>query len=165
MDNRYTDRSTQGDDLLLAAWSGDLFEVGQLLGGGVDPNTRDSEGWTALHYAITHSSKPLAECLLRAGADPDAVVGNEGLPALSYAISERRDGIVDLLIEAGASANSANGSFTPLMAAVSVQDPLLAQRLLDRGADPNAARTVLTPLILAIISNQLDCVSILLRGG
>lgn len=64
---------------LAAASDGNVEQLKKLLHQGMDVNTRDKEGNTALHEAANHLPQDIIEhwscvtCLLEAGADPNVV--------------------------------------------------------------------------------------------
>jgi hypothetical protein len=76
-----------------------------LLEHGADPNARNDDGWTPLHFAcwLDARDKTMVEVLLRHGADVNAR-DNAGRTPLDYVIGGARDGeaIRSLLIEKGA---------------------------------------------------------------
>ena len=49
--------SSSSDDLVRAAGQGDVDRVAELLRGGVDANTVDEAGWTALHRAASSGAR------------------------------------------------------------------------------------------------------------
>jgi|GEM_PF-3867677 len=76
-----------------------------------NPNSCDSEGWTALHLFSQHGNTGAVKALLEGGADPK-LIGRSGLSALHVA---KNGDIAKLLIDAGAKVNSEGGvGHTPL---------------------------------------------------
>ena len=85
--------------LFSAAESGDLDEVKRLvIDCGVDPNVRDDDVRTPLHYAAWRGHLDVVKLLLERGADPNAQ-GVEGETPLDHAMSKGHPDIVKLLLE------------------------------------------------------------------
>jgi hypothetical protein len=80
--NTHSDDQKKGHDLLAAAEEGRVDVVESLLRRGVDPNTQNGLGRTALHQAVSRSHAEVAACLLAYGAKHQ-IVDHEGRPALS----------------------------------------------------------------------------------
>lgn len=139
--------------LHIAAGSGHVDIVRQLLARGADPNAVSSEGLTPL----LHATSEVAPLLIEAGADvnPDAGYGT-GTPLGSAVISDDLD-YIRLLLNAGADPDTV----VPIL---SHQGPLhfgatngsdeAIRLLLDAGANPNLADELgFTPL-LYVVSGQ-----------
>lgn len=60
---------------------GSVYELEEIIKKGVNPNTKDSEGFTPLHVAASVNEKPCLKLLLEAGSTIDAVddYGNTAL--------------------------------------------------------------------------------------
>ena len=104
---------------------------------GADPNARDADGNTPLHYYI--NTGEVAALLLAAGADPNAR-NNRGKTPLHRALSATTSGleVVVLLLEAGADPNARDQDGDTPLDSMSVRDSDDAERALIRaGADPN----------------------------
>ena len=84
-----------------AARTGDLDRLKAALAAGVDVDTRDGRGRTALMHAANENHPPLVEELLRAGADPD-VRAPDGATPLFRAASHGYAQVIALLMEAEA---------------------------------------------------------------
>ncbi|KAK5344551.1 hypothetical protein LTR61_011680 [Exophiala xenobiotica] len=74
-----------------AAASGNLPTVRLLLECGEDPNHRDRDGWSAIHWAAEEGHLEIVRLLLEAGANPNAVS--------SYAIHSRDLATVRILLD------------------------------------------------------------------
>ena len=85
--------------------NGDINDVKLLLGKGADINTKDNDGWTALHYATRHQTTEMAQLLLDRGADINAK-DNDGWTALHCAAVYKNTEMVQLLLDKGADVNA-----------------------------------------------------------
>ncbi len=72
---------------------------------GVDPNTPNSAGVTALHLVcyVASYDYDVADMLVSSGAQPALAVTSTGLTPLHYAVETRDPKIITLLLESGAS--------------------------------------------------------------
>ena len=100
-----------------AAWNREAFfrtasagDVRACLRAGADPEARDKDGSTPLHWAASEGHAGAIAALLEAGADPDAQVLGGWTP-LHVAAGEDRAGAITALLEGGAdpSARKENG--------------------------------------------------------
>ncbi|MEX0965296.1 MAG: ankyrin repeat domain-containing protein [Pseudohongiellaceae bacterium] len=116
----------------------DAEVVKQLLTDGSDPNVRQNDGSTALHWAIYHESRSATEALIAANADVNAV-NRLGASALYMAAKSGNAEQISLLLEAGAdlSVTLPMGE-TPLMTASRAGSAEGVRLLLAAGADVNA---------------------------
>jgi ankyrin repeat protein len=88
-------RTTNWDDeLFVAALIGDLIKVQTLLENGANPNTKDNNGWTPLHWAAFKDYVDVVRVLLERGADP-WIADNGGHIPLDYA----KDSAIRSLLE------------------------------------------------------------------
>ena len=73
--------------------------VRALLDAGADPNIRDADGTTALHYAIANENKGLIRLLLERGADMNlpATSDGNGLTALQAAKAQDKPDVLAIL--------------------------------------------------------------------
>ncbi len=153
-----------------AAAVGDLARVRELV--GKDPslvNAVSAEGYPPLGLAAFLGRKDVAEFLLKAGADVNAVSKNEtGFTALTGAVAAGQAEIVELLVDRGADVNHRyeGGAFSPLLSAAAEGDPRIVRLLLEHGASPNV-RTAdgKTPLALATEKGHKDAADVLRRHG
>ncbi len=83
-------------DLIEAIRKGHPAVVHAFLVKGSDPNTRDANGGTALHWAASRGNAEIARLLLDAGADPAATDGDGNTP-LQIAEKKGRQKLVALL--------------------------------------------------------------------
>ena len=84
-----------------AARTGDLDRLKAALAAGVDVDTRDGQGWTALMRAANENHPPLVEELLRAGAGPDVRAPDGATPLFRAALHGYAQ-VIALLMEAEA---------------------------------------------------------------
>jgi len=83
----------------------DKTSVRKLLGTGVDVNSTQVDGTTALHWATYHDDAEMVQLLVQAGANVN-VVNRYGMPPLATACRNGNAAIVKRLLEAGADANA-----------------------------------------------------------
>jgi ankyrin repeat protein len=143
--------------LMLAARTGKPDALRVLLDHGADPNKTNSEGQTALMWAVAEKNAAAAKTLIERGANVNAQTHKlpppsmfqtifsapfpaGGMTALLYAARQNDLESARILIEAGADVkeNAADGS-SPLLVATINDHYALAKFLLEHGADPNAA--------------------------
>ena len=98
------------------------------------------DGYTALHYAAFFGGGGVAEALIDAGADLEAVSRNGmGVRPLNSSAAGGHGDVSRLLVERGADVNATQAQgFTPLHAAAQNGDAELAEVLLAAGADKDA---------------------------
>ncbi|ELR16905.1 Ankyrin repeat containing protein [Acanthamoeba castellanii str. Neff] len=89
------------DSIVEAAKDGLTREVQWFLAQGEDVNVTDSDGRTALHWALQKGHGDCVVTLLRAGADLD-LKDNDGNPPLHIAVRHNHLQLVKLLVKAGA---------------------------------------------------------------
>jgi Zn-dependent protease with chaperone function len=121
--------------LIDAVVQGDLIKVNELLQEGVELDTQDFDGWTALHWAVQDSNVDVTQAILGAGANPNIEDDYYGGVPLMTAASNGDTEIVTLLLQAGADINHQDyDGWTPLMYAVSNGQIDTVQALLAAGA-------------------------------
>ncbi len=128
------------ENLPEAAKRGDLAVVRQLLERGTSPDTRDSDGVTALMYAAEAGHAPVVRHLLERGADPNLRDSSYGMTALMVASAEGRTEVVRLLLDAKADVDAKDNNLgaTALLGAAEYGHAGVVELLLSNGADANA---------------------------
>ena len=149
-----------------AAMRRDATALRELLASGAKVDTPHGDGMTGLHWAARNGDAEIADTLITAGSDPEAVtrVGNH--TPLHVASKFGQVSVVRILVEAGADvrAETATGT-TPLhFASMSGSEESIAL-LLDHGADVNSKEFQWgqTPLMFASASGRTDAIRVLLE--
>ena len=125
-----------------AAMNGNRDAVRAFLKDGVDVNTTQADGMTALHWAALKDDVDLARMLLYAGANVRATTRLGAYTPLLMASKNGNVGMIDALVKAGADPNGAttNGTTALMLAAASGKADAV-NVLLDHGADVDARET------------------------
>ncbi len=155
----------EGDALLDAVRSDDRLAVEALLKKGADPNVRESDGATALAWAVMRANTGVAAMLLDAGANPN-LTNELGIGPLALAIVNGSPEIVKLLLANRADPNVAreNGE-TPLMTAARLGRLDVMKMLLARGAAVNARDRKFGQTALMWAAGRPDAVRLLVDHG
>ena len=137
---------------------------------GADPNGRDHDQDTPLHFAARHNENPaVIETLLKAGADPKARNKRKNTPLHTAARQNENAAVIETLLKAGADPKARNKwKNTPLhFAARQNENAAVIETLLKAGADPKARnKWKNTPLHYAAQQNKNPAVSkVLLAAG
>lgn len=138
-------------DIVEQARAGKADQVEILIKRGVDINSCDNSGMTALHWAAWMQRSETVTSLLNGGADVDSVDKVRNTP-LHIAAAEGNVAIVRQLLDRNANVDAKNRSgITPLHVAAVRGRVDVAQLLLDRGADIDARNNYgMTPLHHAV---------------
>jgi ankyrin repeat protein len=116
----------QGQALAAAAMEGKVEQLKELLAQGVDANSRNPAGRSALHLAAFNGNEMTVLTLLSAGADVNLVDGKGGTALMDAAAFGHLD-VVEVLIQAGVDVNvkdkagntamdyANKGGFTPII--------------------------------------------------
>ena len=137
-----------------------------------DIDSRDVDGWTALHWAARRGSSEAVVLLLAHGADPRLTTWNENRSALHLAAKScsalcvqqilqwrRGNAIVDLELRDGYGC-------TPLHVATESNSAATTAFLINSSADLNARENFGdTPLLYAVSENNVEATTLLLRYG
>jgi ankyrin repeat protein len=151
-----------------AAMKNDRAAVRSLVRGGADVNAPQGDGMTALHWAAVNGDAEIADVLIHAGANLEAVTRIGAFRPLHVASREGNGAIVKLLLTGGANAKAltSNGvSALHYAASAGVTDAVTA--LLDAGVDPNITEPGWghTPLMLAAAANRAAAIRLLISRG
>lgn len=147
--------------------SGRRAEAVRLIETGGDVNAMQSDGTTALLWAVYRKDLPLVERLLDAGADASAT-NRYGSSPLAEAVKIADAGIVERLLDAGADPDAANADGqTVLMLAARTGSVDVARRLVEHGADVNAEEAFRgqTALMWAVDGNFAELAVYLVESG
>ena len=150
-----------------AAMRGDAAAVADLLDGGADVNEPQSDGATALHWAVHGDFPELAALLIDAGADVSAR-NRAGVTPLSLAAETGNAAMVERLLNAGAdSLETLPNGETALMMAARTGDVATIELLIDRGAsiDAREAKRGTTALMWAAAYGSHAAVQALVDRG
>jgi len=154
--------------MIAAARSGDATRLRMELANGTDVDSVDpTSSRTALHWAAAEGQFEIAEVLLEAGADLNAI-DRVGMGPLAMAAKGGHPTLVETLLGAGANVNmrdAAGGS--PLLWAAGLGNSETVEVLLANGAEVNIADVNgLSPLLWATsIGRDPRTVDLLLEGG
>jgi ankyrin repeat protein len=157
-----------GDDLRLveALKNRDRATVLALLKQGVDVNTPQPDGTTALAWAARWDDLEAADLLIQANANPNAA-NDYGVTPLSVACSNGSAAMAGKLLRAGANPNAALWSGeTPLMVCARTGNSDAVRSLLEHGGDVNkATRRGQTALMWAAAQKRLEIARMLIGRG
>jgi uncharacterized protein len=147
--------------------NGERDEALALLAGGTDVDAMQSDGSTALLYAVYEGDVDLVARLLKAGADPGHMNEYGSIPLAEAAMQGNVD-VLKLLLEHDADPNQANPEGeTALMIAARAGNLPAAELLLDAGADVNAKETWggQSALMWAAAQSQPEMLALLIEHG
>lgn len=123
--------------LVMAARSGEVEAIGELIRAGADPNLMDSgrNEWTPLLHAVHKNQVESVRTLIAAGADVNRPAPN-GLIPLSLAATQGEAEIVEELLAAGADPRSRDShGWTVLQRALGSGNPRVVEALLRKDPD------------------------------
>lgn len=129
-------------EMFRAIRSGDSAIINGFFHAGLDPDSINSEGLSALTFAIKNTDARTVRVVARkANVNMRDGLGNA---PLHFAILKRHTGAIEALLNANADVNltgrtTAVSKQTPLFIALLWYDTKLVKRLLEKGGDPNIA--------------------------
>jgi ankyrin repeat protein len=151
-----------------AAMKGDAVAVRALLARKADVNTPQTDGTTALHWAVYRENVALVDELLRAGAKT-AVANREGATPLYLAGVAGNPVIIDKLLKSGVDVNGTilRHGETPLMFSARTGHPDVVKLFLEAGAKVDAKDTLrqTTALMWAAEQGHAEVVKLLVAAG
>lgn len=114
--------------------AGDLAGVQKLLSHGISPNDKDSNGISAMHYAVGVNRLDILKVLMDKNADPK-VVDNAGSTLLHYAAGYGHVQTTDYFLQCGLNVNATNAAGeTPLDLALRNNHANVVASLRSKGA-------------------------------
>lgn len=150
------------------AMRGDAAALQAIVKHGVNVNTAQGDGMTALHWTALNGDAASTALLLSAGAKVDLVTRLGGYTPLHLAASRGHAAVVARLLDAGSAAAAVTGTgVQPLHLAAQSGSADAVTLLLGRGADVNAQDRThgRTPLVFAASQNRLDVMKVLIAKG
>ncbi len=159
--------SFAASDVADAAMRDDSAAVEKLIDRHADVNAPQSDGATALHWAVFQGDRDMVELLLHSGANPKAA-NREGSTPLWLACIDGDAVIVSELLAAGADANEKlPDGRTPLMIAARTGSVDAIKVLLDHGAQVNVKETLrgTTPIMWAADQGHAAAIKTLIDAG
>lgn len=153
-------------ELAKAAARGDVSEIGQLAGAGVDINSIGNEGMTPAMWALAAKSKDGLRTLLKLGADPNYLAPN-GATLATLAAGAKDSELLKIILAAGANPDQKNNrGDAPLHVAIRNLRWENFNSLLNHGADLDITDSFgNTPILLAATLNQFEQVAYLIEKG
>jgi ankyrin repeat protein len=153
--------------LLQLASAGETEAALELISRRTDVNQAQSDGTTALHWAIYYDDEDLVRQLIRRGADVTA--RNEfGATPLSQATIIGNPDIIKRILDAGANPNETGADDQTAIMIIARTDNINAARvLLDAGADVNSVEQWRgqTALMWSAAQRQPEMLALLLEHG
>ncbi len=132
------DRMTTNNTFVAFARDGNLEGIKNLVSQGIDPNTTNVAGASAIELASNNGHREVVSFLLSQGASPDSTTSNPHSSALIYAATNGDLELVQLLVSYGANVNLVDDAYkqTALIWACAYGKSVdVVKTLLDAGAD------------------------------
>ncbi|GMH40093.1 hypothetical protein BSKO_07997 [Bryopsis sp. KO-2023] len=169
MENAVEEAKTKRKDeelLILAAHHGFVEDVRALLSKGVDVNSKDKQGTSAIHFASCKSHLDIVQLLLSKGVDIDVEDG-AGRTPLHYAVIGGAAEVVKLLLKKGVWIDAYDkDDDTPMHLAVRTANEAMVKLLLKGGAKLNIRNSKgLSVLGDALANKQVEMAKILMENG
>jgi ankyrin repeat protein len=153
--------------LVQAAKQNDVAAVRILLKKGANVSEAETDGTSALHWAVHRNNTEMVDVLLAARASATAT-NRYGVVPLSLACENGNPAIVERLLKAGANPNTVMPSGeTAVMTAARSGNPIVLKLLIAAGADVNAPESTKqqTALMWASAANNTDAIKVLVEAG
>lgn len=147
-----------------AAKDGNVSAIESLLDKGVDVNTIDRDGNTALIWATRHGQRACVQKLIEKGSNVNAKA-NDGNTAFTFASIKSYGEIIDILKKSGA--DSIKYQDPKILDAAFNGDVDTLKVLLEKGVSPNTITHASgeTTLMYAAGRNHFECANLLLKFG
>ena len=153
--------------LVDAARHQDTVMLQLLLNADANPDSRQADGATALHWAVYHANVDIVASLIEADANVNAV-NRLGASPLYLAAKNGNANLIELLLEADANPNIAMPmGETPIMTAARSGTAQGVQLLVEAGADVNVAEQsrAQTALMWATAQGHVEVARLLVNAG
>jgi len=153
--------------LIEAVKRGDREAVRALLRAKADVNKPETDGTTALHYAVETDALDLVTQLIRAGANVKAA-NRYGITPITLAATNGSVKVLEALLEGGADPNARTAAGEPvIMTAARTGNVETVSRLISRGADVTAREQWFgeTAIMWAASEDHADVVRALAKAG
>jgi ankyrin repeat protein len=151
-----------------AAMRGNRETVRSLIERKANVNDPQTDGATALHWAVQADDLEMADLLIRAGANVSAANRDNAVPLMLAAMNGSA-AMIEKLLAAGADPNAPLTKFgdTALMVAARTGKPEAVRVLLDRGAQVNAKESWgdTTALMWAVAARNSEAAKLLIERG
>ena len=152
---------------------GNIGQIQDLISQGVDVNSFNNGGHTALHYASFLKNAEVINILIANKADPNAINGDGKKTPLIYLIDIDDDAedvdadVIDILVKAGADPSLTNNDGeSPIQIAISRNNIGAVESLCKVGANLDLSNDLgLNPLHKSICSNNFAAIEILIKNG
>ena len=159
---------TKGTPLHSAIASGQVQSVRKLLEMNVSPNTKESDGISALTFAVRCKQYAIVDVLIKAGANVNEMIAvnpTTVVPLLQLALSHRQRQIIESILHSNCDIDALNSEGkTALHVAVTCSINEVIDLLCEQGANVNAKTSQGgTPLIIAIVKKNKQAVFKLLE--
>lgn len=139
LNTQYFDRKINKENFFRAVKTGDCNKIRLYVNNGIDINSKDEDGWTALMIASENDKKKIVKLLIELGADVKVQDDDEGKTALMHAIYVNSDENAKILLKNGSDINAKdNYGQTPFILAACSNSKTIGELLIDLGADIDA---------------------------
>ncbi len=153
------------DQLITAAYDGNLSKVRSLINQGTDINAMDNNNATILMLAALGSHVEVVRFLLQSGADVN-LKGDKGVTALMVGIFANSDILVRMFLESGAKVDDKFNGVTALMVASEIGNLDIVRMLVEAGADINLKNDYgKTALSYAVLKGNVKVIEYLKSKG